>query len=199
MDALLRKIKIRSEIINLCSTLSPIYKKNAIEMLSNHLQEVIKDSEKICIYRARDWEPSLDLVIQQCLSDSEKKLYQPRATVDNKNMLCERYMEKENRLFVQNNNKLDESNLIEWHELDVILFPLVAIDKRGTRLGRGGGYYDTSLHTVKKKNPKIIFCGIGYSCQVVSDIPQEKHDICLDYFVSQNGVINFNRKYFEDK
>ncbi len=200
MDALLRdKIRIRSEIINLCSTLPHIYKQNAIGMLSEHLQSLINQSSKICIYRARDWEPSLDLVILQSLKDG-KQLYQPRAVLDNKSMLCERYQEHKNRLFVKTNNLDDLDNLIQWHELDIILLPLVAVDKvRGTRLGRGGGYYDTSLNAVKKQNPNIIFCGVGYSCQIVSHVPQEKHDVCLDFFVSESGLINFNRKYLETK
>lgn len=200
MDALLRdKIKIRSEIINLCSTLSPIYKQNAISMLSNHLQSLIDTANKICIYRARDWEPSLDLVILKSL-ETGKQLYQPRAVLDNKSMLCERYQEQKNRLFVKTNYLDDLESLIQWHELDIILIPLVAVDKlRGTRLGRGGGYYDTSLNAVKKQNPNIIFCGVGYSCQLVSHVPQEKHDVCLDFFVSENGLISFNHKYSEIK
>jgi 5-formyltetrahydrofolate cyclo-ligase len=200
MDALLRdKIKIRSEIINLCSTLSPIYKQNAIAMLSEHLQELISTANKICIYRARDWEPSLDLVILKSMQQS-KQLYQPRAVLDNKSMLCERYHEHKNRLFVKTDGLDDLENLIQWHELDIILIPLVAVDKlRGTRLGRGGGYYDTSLNAVKKKNPNIIFCGVGYNCQIVAHVPQEKHDVCLDFFVSESGLINFNRKYSATK
>jgi 5-formyltetrahydrofolate cyclo-ligase len=71
--------------------------------------------------------------------------------------------------------------------------PLVAIDKSGYRLGKGGGYYDATLGNVidlGEKVPKL--CGAGCSIQMyLGDLPKENFDVQLDYFVSENGLISF--------
>jgi 5-formyltetrahydrofolate cyclo-ligase len=82
---------------------------------------------------------------------------------------------------------------IEWYNVDLIILPLVAIDRRGYRLGKGGGYYDTTLNAIRYlqgDRPKL--CGIGYSCQIYSgNLPVAEFDVPLDYFVSEDGLISF--------
>ncbi len=72
-------------------------------------------------------------------------------------------------------------------EPDVILVPLIAIDPRGTRLGRGKGHYDRSLGALRRKGARLI--GVGWAVQRVADtIPADPWDIPLDAFASPDGV-----------
>ena len=48
--------------------------------------------------------------------------------------------------------EITQENLIVPINLDLIFLPLVAFDKHGNRLGRGGGYYDRTFAFLKKKN-----------------------------------------------
>jgi 5-formyltetrahydrofolate cyclo-ligase len=59
--------------------------------------------------------------------------------------------------------------------LDLILVPGVAFDPRGRRLGRGKGYYDQLLTTLRGAT-----CGVAFDQQVVEEIPVEPHDVRLD-------------------
>lgn len=43
-------------------------------------------------------------------------------------------------------------DIVSESALDVIIVPLVAFDKRGVRLGMGGGFYDKFLQNWKTKN-----------------------------------------------
>ena len=72
-------------------------------------------------------------------------------------------------------------------EPDVLLVPLLAFDKAGYRLGYGGGFYDATLAALRAKK-KIIAIGIGFSDQEVAHVPHEKHDIKLDYVMTELGI-----------
>ena len=52
-------------------------------------------------------------------------------------------------------------------EPDLILVPLIAIDSRGTRLGRGKGHYDRALVRLKKSSARLI--GVGWPLQRLTE------------------------------
>jgi 5-formyltetrahydrofolate cyclo-ligase len=70
-------------------------------------------------------------------------------------------------------------------EPDIILMPLLGFDKRGTRLGYGGGYYDRTLARLSKK-PRLV--GIAFANQEFDTIPREPHDVPLDVVVTETGA-----------
>ena len=72
-------------------------------------------------------------------------------------------------------------------EPDLILVPLVAIDGRGTRLGRGKGHYDRALARLRKSGARLV--GVGWAPQRLAvTIPTDEWDIPLDAFASPEGV-----------
>jgi 5-formyltetrahydrofolate cyclo-ligase len=83
---------------------------------------------------------------------------------------------------------LAPSELAPQVEPDVIVMPLLGFDKRGTRLGYGGGYYDRTLERLSKR-PRLV--GIAFAAQEFEDIPREPHDIPLDVIVTEHGARNF--------
>jgi 5-formyltetrahydrofolate cyclo-ligase len=77
-------------------------------------------------------------------------------------------------------------------EPDLIFVPLIAIDGRGTRLGRGKGHYDRALVRLRKSGARLI--GVGWALQRLADtIPADDWDIPLDGFASPEGVELFAR------
>jgi len=62
---------------------------------------------------------------------------------------------------------------------DVILVPLVAVDRRGFRLGQGGGHYDRTLETMRRDRP-VRTIGLAFDVQLVDALPAEPHDERLD-------------------
>ena len=83
---------------------------------------------------------------------------------------------------------LAPSELAPKVEPDVILMPLLGFDKRGTRLGYGGGYYDRTLERLSKR-PRLV--GVAYAAQELEDIPREAHDIPLDTVITEKGARHF--------
>jgi 5-formyltetrahydrofolate cyclo-ligase len=80
--------------------------------------------------------------------------------------------------------KAENIRPVQREEIDLILVPAVAFDRRGYRVGYGGGYYDRFLPEVQR----AVRIGAAFSCQVVAEIPADPHDVRVDRIVTENGV-----------
>lgn len=81
------------------------------------------------------------------------------------------------------------SQAIPAQELDAILLPLVAFDRRGNRLGMGGGYYDRELANLRHKKRRPLFIGLAYSQQELALIKHDSWDVSLDLVVTERELI----------
>ena len=83
-------------------------------------------------------------------------------------------------------------SLIEAHELDFVITPLVACDDRCNRLGVGGGFYDRSfaflneLEGMDARPTRLV--GIAYELQVIDRAPTEDWDVRLDAVATETGL-----------
>jgi 5-formyltetrahydrofolate cyclo-ligase len=75
---------------------------------------------------------------------------------------------------------------VPLNELDLVLVPGTAFDLNGRRLGRGKGFYDRLLTSVRGKT-----CGIAFDEQIVSEVPFEPHDVRLNYLLTPTRWIGF--------
>ena len=66
-----------------------------------------------------------------------------------------------------------------------VLLPMNGWDKQGFRLGYGGGFFDRTLASLKKK-PVVI--GIAYEMARMETIHPQSWDIPVDYVVTEAGV-----------
>lgn len=69
-------------------------------------------------------------------------------------------------------------------DIELMIVPGVAFDRKGARLGRGKGFYDRLLAT--SKATKI---GVGYEFQLFDSIPSEPHDVPMDMIITQKTII----------
>ena len=60
-------------------------------------------------------------------------------------------------------------------DIDIAVVPAIAYNEEGTRLGQGGGYYDTFF-----AQSETYLVGICYDFQICSDLPAEEHDLTVD-------------------
>lgn len=73
---------------------------------------------------------------------------------------------------------------------DLVLVPLVAIDRKGTRLGQGKGHYDRVLGGLREHGALLI--GLGWEVQLLdAEIPVDPWDVALDGFASPEKVEMF--------
>ena len=74
---------------------------------------------------------------------------------------------------------------------DILLVPFVAYDRRGHRLGYGGGYYDRTI-TALRSSGSVEVIGIGLTVQKTQDLlPIDDTDVALDYVVTERMIDRF--------
>jgi 5-formyltetrahydrofolate cyclo-ligase len=70
-------------------------------------------------------------------------------------------------------------------ELDVVMVPGVAFDRRGGRMGHGKGYYDKLLQHARPDTPLVA---LAFECQFFPEIPVAPHDIFMDRIITEADV-----------
>ena len=71
---------------------------------------------------------------------------------------------------------------------DIVITPMVGFDKRGYRLGYGGGFYDRSFAGMER----VVVVGLAYSAQEVARVDEDATDVKMDVLVTENGVVEFS-------
>ncbi len=77
-----------------------------------------------------------------------------------------------------------------WMVPQIVIVPLVAFDRRGGRLGYGGGFYDRTLQELRARGP-VLAVGFAFAAQEAGALPLEETDQPLDMIVTEAGVISF--------
>jgi len=75
---------------------------------------------------------------------------------------------------------------------DLVIAPLVAFDRKGGRLGQGGGHYDRTIQNLKAAGAVFVL-GLAYAGQEVARAPAEPHDERLDAILTETGYIEVRK------
>ena len=67
--------------------------------------------------------------------------------------------------------------------IDLVVVPGLAFDRRGHRIGWGGGYYDRFLAQVQ-----AVKIGLCYDELVLDCIPGEPHDVPVDIVIAETAI-----------
>ncbi|HEY4309013.1 MAG TPA: 5-formyltetrahydrofolate cyclo-ligase [Pirellulales bacterium] len=70
-------------------------------------------------------------------------------------------------------------------ELDLVMVPGVAFDRRGARMGHGMGYYDKLLEHARPDAPLVA---LAFECQLFPEIPTQEHDVFMDKIITENEI-----------
>lgn len=71
---------------------------------------------------------------------------------------------------------------------DVVLVPALGVDRRGNRLGRGGGSYDRALRRARGLTIAVLYDG-----EWVEELPAEPHDVRVCAVVTpSSGVVRLD-------
>lgn len=74
------------------------------------------------------------------------------------------------------------------NKIEVVIVPALRVDRRGYRLGQGGGYYDRALPQLHAWSIALIFP------EEISgeDLPREAHDIPVDAYATYDMIVRIN-------
>lgn len=71
--------------------------------------------------------------------------------------------------------------------IDLVVIPGVVFDRKGNRLGFGGGFYDRFLGKLSNTT-KLV--GLTFELQLVDNVPSQSHDVAVDYLITEGGIID---------
>jgi 5-formyltetrahydrofolate cyclo-ligase len=72
-------------------------------------------------------------------------------------------------------------------DIDLIVLPGAAFDRKGGRIGYGKGYYDKLLASCHRMNHYPRTVAGAFDVQVVDAIPMEAHDVVIDVLVTESS------------
>ena len=78
---------------------------------------------------------------------------------------------------------------IPFEDIDLVVAPALAFDRKGNRLGRGGSYYDKFFANEKLKAHR---CGFAFAEQLIDSVPVTETDEPVDFLVTDEEIIYFN-------
>ena len=194
------KSQIREQIRNKRKAVSPSENSKSGFQLNERLnsQSILKPYQHIACFLSFDGEISTQFVIQNIL-ESNKLCYLPKLSLktnSSPNKLLFLPYNQASKM-VKNHYGIPEVDLDKEHSisienLDLVLFPLVAFDLSGNRLGMGGGFYDSTFEAISKITNRPRFVGLAHDFQQVENIPKEIWDLPLDGVCTPTQTLCFD-------
>jgi len=167
----------------------------AAQGLLQQLQQLpeLSVDDRIGGYFDVNGELSLHLVVAQCWRQG-KAFHLPIAGAD-RQLRFARYSTastvQPNRFGIPEPEVAPDER-VEPATLELVLVPLLGFDRRGHRLGYGGGFYDRSFAFLQGvERPALpLLVGIGYSFQEIDTLAAESWDVKLDLIATECELID---------
>ncbi|OZI13092.1 5-formyltetrahydrofolate cyclo-ligase [Bacillaceae bacterium SAS-127] len=121
----------------------------------------------------RGWEEGKVVVVPKCdPTDRSMKYYQLTSFCELETVYSDLYEPDP-----------DRTNEIDPKMIDLLIVPGLAFDKRGYRLGFGGGYFDRFLETFQGETVSLLF-----SQQLLTEVPVEAYDLPVKQLITEKEV-----------
>lgn len=195
----LNRPQLRREMRRRRRSLSPAQQKRAAQQLLNQVKKLPQflRARRIAVYLANDGEIDPVHVIEQ-MRRMGKTCYLPvlKPLVVNQlwfvrydlktPMTRNKFGIPEPRIKGFSDNR---RNRCAAKHLDLVLFPLVAFDTQGGRMGMGGGFYDRTFAFARQRpSARPALLGLAHECQKTERLPVESWDIPLHGIVTDQGI-----------
>lgn len=185
----LQKSELRRQLRERRRSLSAHDQRLASHAIDRQLRALpaVRGAKNMALYLANDGEISPDVTLKR-LARMGRRCYLP--CLNGKALQFRRF--RLGQTLIRNRFDIPEppaarGSALPASALDVILLPLVGFDRKGNRLGMGGGFYDRTLAGLSKTDRPLLI-GLAHHCQEVDKLPVQSWDIPLDVVATDKGV-----------
>lgn len=77
---------------------------------------------------------------------------------------------------------------VELARIGWLIVPGVAFDRRGGRLGYGGGYYDRLSERLRLSGAAPLRIAAAYELQLLAEVPMSDHDMRVEFLVTEQAI-----------
>ncbi len=165
------------------------HSQNVLENILS--QEFFNPARQIALYYADDGEIDTTSFFA-VFTQQEKQCYLPVIKED-KTMLFYSYSNSDS--LINNRYGIPEPDTttqqpIAIENIDIIFLPLVGFDIHGNRLGRGAGYYDRTLASIKNKKQgnRPLLAGLAFEFQKIPPFTANDWDVPLDTIITEQQI-----------
>lgn len=176
------KSRIRRRIRNKKNILSDLDKAYAVSKVFEKIEQLpqFQQANKVLLYWSMVDELATHSFIEKW--SAKKQIFLPM--VKNEKLLVKPFTTKAD-LFKSELGIWEPVTQREYlNQIDLVIVPGIAFDRKLNRLGRGKGYYDRYF---EKAN--VMKIGIGYDFQLFENLPTSAHDIKMDKIITPNYTI----------
>lgn len=183
------KANLRRELLAARRALPEAVRRTESEQLCGHLGAVVGDARTVCAYLPVGSEPGspemLDILSELC---GTVLLPVVRTGPDGAHLALHWGRYKRGRLIPGPFGLREPAE--PWFPADavaraeLVLVPAVAVDRRGIRLGRGGGFYDRSLPMC---TPGTRLVAVVRDCEILDEVPGDSHDVPMTHALTPGG------------
>ncbi|MDR0987557.1 MAG: 5-formyltetrahydrofolate cyclo-ligase [Ruminococcus sp.] len=201
----LSKAEIRKICLDIRNSIEASEHEDYTKSIWNKLYEmpVYVNSNCVLTYASFGSEPSTIFLITRALSDG-KRVYCPRILDDNMEFVRVKSISD---LKPSGKYNIPEPQKTAYDEIfdnssdynSICIMPALSVDRYGTRLGYGKGYYDKYLYAINRNktvgNDKfVLICGI-FSSLLTEKLPKYTHDILVDIIITEEEVLKPKELY----
>lgn len=183
------KAMLRSELLAARRAVAADARRSEAERLADHLSEVLEGAGIVCAYVPMETEPGSPEMLDELSQQGRTVLLPIARTGPNGEHLpleWSRYRTGElvSGPFGTREPSGDRLPSRAVATADIVLVPALAVDRRGVRLGRGGGFYDRSLALC---GPGTRLVAVVRDCELLDEVPAEPHDVRMTHALTPGG------------
>ncbi|MCF0059574.1 5-formyltetrahydrofolate cyclo-ligase [Dyadobacter sp. CY356] len=191
----MKKSFLRSEFLKKRKELSENEIEEKNEAILKNCALFFKSSvaKKIHIFLPQTGKNEIDTwrIISFLQSFDQIKIISPRIISGTKEM--EHYLLTPETILINNQWQIPEpdpetSLKVLPNDIDAVFLPLLAFDKKGFRVGYGGGYYDRFLVHCR---PDVVKIGLSFFDPVDEITEIDAFDVPMDYCVTPLEIVQF--------
>ena len=187
-----RKRELRKKILTLRDALTPeerLQKSKAIKFHLFSLPQFIQ-AKTVMFFISFRSEVLTDEMIREALA-LKKKVVVPITDLEHHRLILSELEDYDRDLITSTYGipepKKEKIKEVSADRIDLIIAPGSVFDKKGRRIGYGGGYYDRLLRELKQETN---VAALAFELQIVDEVPAERgRDIPVDLIVTEEKVI----------
>jgi 5-formyltetrahydrofolate cyclo-ligase len=186
------KAALRKQLLAARHSIADDVRAAETRMLNEHVELLVSSGSTVCAYVPVGTEPGSVEMLNVLLHRAGRVLLPVARTMADDTPLPLRWGEYRPGALTRGRwglleppePWLPESALAE---AELVFVPALAVDRRGVRLGRGGGFYDRSL---SDRDPRARLIATVRDAEFVDELPSEPHDVRMTHALTpERGVI----------
>lgn len=184
------KKELRSRFLALRRAIGPEERRKADAAICRNIRRMAcyREAEHVAVYATDGTEPDLSALCKE----EGKRFYFPRYVAERKEYELVGVDDPASGLVRAKFGLLEPRPELPAAPAGIVarmlfLTPAVACDRRGVRLGRGGGFYDRML---AGESGAVV--AVVYGCQLTENLPREPHDRSVDFAVTEEEILEFS-------